>query len=201
MQEKPIEKMEAEIYEQYQNVIAPYIAELEVRDGEYPIEILNEIRSIFTHLSRCKLQNNLDEIESANRHVKRAILDCYKYICISIAQTIFEFRQEYIKVDLTLADNGKFLVKLNDLELIAKNAFEEAKKSEIKQESTETKYKLYEKAYNAYNEVEKFIEDSNEAILFASSHSKKSNRITIISCIITVISIIVTIAVTVIAIL
>ena len=93
------------------------------------------------------------------------------------------------------------MVKLNDLELIAKNAFEEAKKSEIRQESTETKYKLYEKAYNAYNEVEKFIEDSNEAILFASSHSKKSNRITIISCIITVISIIVTIAVTVIAIL
>ena len=53
------------------------------------------------------------------------------------------------------------------------------------------------KAYNAYNEVEKFIEDSNEAILFASSHSKKSNRITLISCIITAISI----ALTVIAIL
>lgn len=32
MQEKTIEKMEAEIYEQYQNIIAPYIAELEVRD-------------------------------------------------------------------------------------------------------------------------------------------------------------------------
>lgn len=96
-----------------------------------------------------------------------------------------------------MADNGKFLAKLNDLELIAKNAFKEAKKSEIKQESVEAKYKLYEKAYNAYNEVEKFIEDSNEAILFASSHSKKSNRITIISCIITAISI----AVTVIAIL
>lgn len=194
MQEKTSEKMEAEIYEQYQNIIAPYIAELEVRDGEYPIEILNEIRSIFTHLSRCKLQNNLNEIESANRHEKIAILDCYKYICISIAQTISEFRQYYIKVDLTLADNGKFLAKLNDLELIAKNAFKEAKKSEIKQESVEAKYKLYEKAYN---EVEKFIEDSNEAILFASSHSKKSNRITIISCIITAISI----AVTVIAIL
>ena len=80
MQEKPIEKMEAEIYEQYQNIIAPYITELEVRDCEYPIEILNEIRSIFTHLSRYKLQNNLDEIESANRHVKRAVLDCYKYV-------------------------------------------------------------------------------------------------------------------------
>ena len=192
MQEKQIEEMEIEIYEQYQNIIAPYIAELEVRDGEYPIEILNEIRSIFTHLSRCKLQNSLNEIESANRHVKRAILDCYKYICISIAQNIYEFRQDYIKVDLTLADNGRFLVKLNDLELIARNAFEEAKKSEIKHESTETKYKLYEKAYNAYNEVEKFIANSNEALLFASSHSRKSNRITMISCIITIISIVIT---------
>lgn len=193
MPEKLIEKTEMEIYKQYQNIIAPYIVELEVRDGEYPIEILNEIRSIFTHLSRYKLQNNLNEIESANRHVKRAILDCYKYICISIAQTIYEFRKDYRKVDLTLANNGEFLIKLNDLEFVAKKAFEEAKKSEIKQESTEIKYKLYEKAYNAYNEVEKFINDSSGAILFASSHSKKSNRIATISCIITVISIIVTI--------
>lgn len=48
---------ENEIYEQYQNLILPYIMELEVRDGEYPVEILNEIRAIFTHLSRYKLQN------------------------------------------------------------------------------------------------------------------------------------------------
>ena len=46
---------EINIYKQYQDIIAPFIAELEVRDTEYPIEIFNEVRSIFTHLSRYKI--------------------------------------------------------------------------------------------------------------------------------------------------
>ena len=48
---------EKDIYDQYQSVIAYFIAELEVRDAEYPIEIFNEIRAIFTHLARYRLQD------------------------------------------------------------------------------------------------------------------------------------------------
>lgn len=186
--------IEEKIYWQYQNIIAPFIAELEVRDNEYPIEIFNEIRSIFTHLSRYKLQKSDKDILAAESHSKRAILDCYKYLCISMEEKVCGFRNEYKNIDLGLADNGKFLPELNRLELRAKNAFKLAKETEIKKEIDEDKrYILFESAYNEYSEMDKFLDDSQEAILFASTHSKRSNRITIVSCIITVISIIVAI--------
>lgn len=186
--------IEEKIYWQYQNIIAPFIAELEVRDNEYPIEIFNEIRSVFTHLSRYKLQKSDKDISAAESHSKRAILDCYKYLCISMEEKIYKFRNEYKDIDLGLADNGKFLPELNRLELKAKNAFKLAKETEIKNEINEDeRYKLFEAAYNEYSEMDKFFDDSQEAILFASTHSKRSNRITVISCIITVISILVAI--------
>jgi len=184
--------IEEKIYWQYQNIITPFIAELEVRDNEYPIEIFNEIRSVFTHLSRYKLQKSDKDISAAESHSKRAILDCYKYLCISMEEKVYGFRNEYKDIDLGLADNGKFLPELNRLELKAKKAFKEAKETEVKNEIDEDeRYKLFEVAYNEYSEMDKFLDDSQEAILFASTHSKRSNRITIISCVITVISIIV----------
>lgn len=186
--------IEEKIYLQYQDIIMPFIAELEVRDNEYPIEIFNEIRSVFTHLSRYKLQKSEKDISAAENHSKRAILDCYKYLCISIEEKVCGFRSEYKGVDLGLANNGKFLPELNKLELKAKNAFKIAKEKEVKNEIDEDeRYKLFETAYNYYSEMDKFLDDSQEAILFASIHTRRSNRITIISCIVTVISIIVAI--------
>ncbi|MDY6329440.1 MAG: hypothetical protein SPL51_08140 [Lachnospiraceae bacterium] len=184
---------EKEIYEKYQNIVTPYIMELEVRDSEYPIEIMNEIRAIFTHLSRYKLQMSEKDLSSAENHMKRAILDCYKYLCISISEEIYNFRERYRKVDLKIADNGCFLPELDRLESIAKETFIKAKKSEIQKLDEDNQYELYEKAYISYCNIEKHLENSHNAILFASSHSKKSNFINIIACIFTVISIIVTI--------
>ena len=91
------------------------------------------------------------------------------------------FRQDYRKVDLKLANNGEFLPKLDKLEDKARKAYVTAKKAEI------------ELAYNAYSELDKFLDDSQEEILFASTHSKKSEIVNIVSCTITIISIIITI--------
>ncbi len=40
------------IYKSYLNDIAPFIILIETLDSEYPAEIMNEIRAVFTHLSR-----------------------------------------------------------------------------------------------------------------------------------------------------
>ena len=190
-----LEEREKNIYAQYQNIIAPFIAELEVRDNEYPIEIFNEIRSMFTHLSRYRIQESEKDIPAAESHTKRAILDCYKYLCISIEEKISKFRNEYKDINLGLADNGKFLPELNRLHLEAKRVFTEAKEAEIKDVvSEEEKYNLFENAYNEYSKLDKFLDDSQEAILFASVHTTRSDKITKISCIITLISIIIAIA-------
>lgn len=183
---------EKNIYEQYQTVIAYFIAELEVRDTEYPVEILNEIRAIFTHLSRYKLQESEGDLLSAERHVKRATLDCFKYMCISYAEEVTQFRESYRKVDLKIADNGKFLPELDRLEHEAKKTYIATKRAEIKGViSEEELYCMYEDTYNKYKATSDFLSESNEAILFASSHSKQSNRWVIISTIVSVISIIV----------
>ena len=189
--EDRLHEREKRIYEQYETVIAYFIAELEVRDTEYPIEVFNEIRSIFTHLSRYKLNNNVDDLVSAERHVKRAILDCFKYMCVSFAEEIKEFRHAYRKVDLKIAENGHFLPELDKLEDDAKQAYIDAKKSEIRGKlSEEEVYAMYEDAYNKYHELSHYLVESRDAILFASSHSKKSNAVNWVSIVVTVISIV-----------
>lgn len=189
--ENDLQQREKAIFYQYQNVIAPFVAELEVRDTEYPIEIFNEIRAIFTHLSRYRLNGSDSNISAAERHVKRAILDCFKYLCISIAEKVTSFRKRYRNVDLKLADNGNFLPKLDKLESVAKQAYIDAKKADISQEEGDDHlYDLYEVAYNQYSALDTFLDSSEEAILFASSHSKKSNSVTWISIGVTVLSIV-----------
>ena len=113
---------EKNIYYQYIHTIAPFVVELEVRDGEYPIEILNEIRSVFTHMARYKENDSERDLISAGKHIKRGILDCYKYLCVSMAEEMKDFRDGYRHVDMMLADNGNFLPKLDKLELCAKKS-------------------------------------------------------------------------------
>lgn len=188
------EKREKEIYNQYQSVIAYFIAELEVRDTEYPIEIFNEIRATFTHLSRYKLQNSIKDLVSAERHIKRATLDCFKYMCVSIKEEIRLFREEYRKVDLSVAENGRFLIELNRLEEEANSLYIKAKREEIKGEISEDRlYAMFEIAYNKHQELTQYLDDSKEAILFASNHTRNRDIVTKVSIVVTVISIIIAI--------
>ena len=73
-----------EICNSYKNIVHPFVAQLEIMDGKFPVEILNEVRAIFQHFIRCyslddetQIQKN---IEKAQSHLKRAILDCFKYL-------------------------------------------------------------------------------------------------------------------------
>ena len=178
-----VQKIETEIYKTYQDVIAPLIAALEVLDGEYPIEIFNEIRSIFLHLSRYKVQHSEKDVFTAKRHVKRAILDCYKYLCVSYSEKIAEFRNDYKEVNLNLADSGKFLPKLNELDAAAKSKLLTAKEFEIQTHLEDSEandnhlYALYEDAYTSYKAIDDFIKTSEEDIQFACSQTKKSDVI------------------------
>lgn len=194
-----LQDRENEIYRKYQDIVAPYVIELEVRDSEFPIEIFNEIRAIFTHLSRYKIQNSEEDLAAAEGHLKRAVLDCYKYLCISIAISLHQFREEYKDVDLHLADNGEFLPKLDKLEREAQEAFAEAKKTEIAKEDDDRQGLLYENAYNAYHAAEEHLKASQDGILFASVHTRKANAINTAAIVVTVISIIITIVAIIVA--
>ena len=111
-------------------------------------------------------------------------------MCVSIKEQMVRFREEYRNVDLGIADNGMFLVTLNRLQKEADESFVSAKKKELVGEiSEEELFGLFETAYIKQKDLEDYLENSEEAILFASSHSHKRDRITMISITVTVISI------------
>ena len=106
----------AQIYNTYLKVVQPFIVQLEIMDTNFPIEILNEIRSIFQHFSKCYAypdpKNINKNISKANSHLKRAILDCYKYACLSFDDEYKAFLHKYRGVDLSGVNNGDFLKDL-----------------------------------------------------------------------------------------
>ncbi|MCR1960196.1 hypothetical protein CWE04_11885 [Thomasclavelia cocleata] len=192
------------IFEVYVNKINPMIFTYEILADNYPIEILNEIRSIFTHLSRCTFdtdeKNVNNNLTKAYSHAKRAILDCYKYNSLAYADKYYEFMDQYKNVDLSLIDNGEFLIKITNKLCLANSLMIQAKRSEAENKSLDEQYTKYENAYFEYSEIYKILENTQikaenlkqKAIIKSNKENRKiliNNIIGIIGVIATIISI------------
>lgn len=173
-----------DIYGTYHTTIAPFILQLETLDGEFPIEILNEVRAIFTHISRCCVTKDIevyeDNIEKAQRHTKRAVLDCFKYLCLSYDEHFKRFEEMHANVDLTSIDNGDFLPKLHKMRKTAVELVLEAKKADLEGKGENELYEAYEKAYNAYDDLYGLIEGSHEKLDRARKLSNRKDVMTIV---------------------
>ena len=158
-----------DIYKNYIEIICPYIIQCELLDNEFPIEILNEIRAIFTHLSKYYISDDISikgkNLSKAESHIKRAILDCYKYLCYAYEDKYKEFEITYKKVDLSLIDNGEFLPKVIEGHKEALALMLDARKSDLvinsdDETNVDDSYKKYESAFNKYSSVYEFINSS-----------------------------------------
>jgi Mg2+ and Co2+ transporter CorA len=176
------------IYGAHINIIAPFIVQLEALDGEFPVEILNEIRAIFTHISRCSLAETddvyQDNIVKAERHVKRAILDCHKYMCVAYDEHYRQFDRLYKNVDLSVVDNGDFLVDLCQKRKASVHLLQKAKQIELSSEDDSAIYSSYADAYNAYSDVYRLIEDSYSKLERAKRRASKKDIISVVSFIV-----------------
>ncbi|MDR0943867.1 MAG: hypothetical protein LBM41_04970 [Ruminococcus sp.] len=145
------------IFSVYLNTITLMMVEIECLDGTYPIEIMNEIRAIFTHIARYSESSDENvqqkNIVKAEGHLKRALLDCYKYSCFSFIESQIAFEQRYKNVDLSHINNGEYLIDLQKLQNDATEAFVTARKNEAKDKNAETLYTDYEKAYQLYHKM------------------------------------------------
>ena len=157
------------IYDQYINVISPFIVQLEVLDGEFPVKILNEIRAVFTHLSKYHLNNDEKsndeksierQLVKAEGHITRAILDCYKYLCMAYNDKYKEFQDAFKSVDLSAVDNGEFSMHLSKRYSDATKKLTKAKEMELSNYNVDSLYEAFEEAYNAYAGVYNLIDDS-----------------------------------------
>lgn len=164
----------AQIYNTYLKVVQPFIVQLEIMDTNFPIEILNEIRSIFQHFSKCYAypdpKNINKNISKANSHLKRAILDCYKYACLSFDDEYKAFLHKYRGVDLSGVNNGDFLKDLTSKRAKAVKLLNDAKYTESLSDDVVVSFNTYCEAYNAYCSVHKLINDNKQ---YASAARKK----------------------------
>ncbi|MCL2755066.1 MAG: hypothetical protein FWD35_05060 [Oscillospiraceae bacterium] len=153
-----------EVFVAYTNIICPFVITLEVIDNEYPIEIFNEIRSIFFHLSVFMKSEDFSAKESelikAEGHLKRAHLDCYKYLSHSYLEYHRDFVKIYAHYDLRAVEDGQFIIDLSDLRKAAIEKYEYAKNAEAQRVEVDKLYFLFEESYNACRKLYIRIRDS-----------------------------------------
>lgn len=177
------------IYNQYYHVLNPLVQSYEALSLKFPTEILNEIRSIFTHLSRCyepfaTEEFVSDNINGAQSHLKRAILDGFKYNIISYQTKIEEFHKSHERV-MSLIDNGAFINVFYSSVDKAQEAFTFAKNSEAEGVcSIDELYGYFEIAYNLFSDLYKMIKvksvDADKVKALVDSEYKKKYKISLI---------------------
>lgn len=123
------------LYQDYNTVIKPLIAEVEARTEQFPLPLFNEIRALHDHIARCYSDNissqQIDsEIHKAERHVIRIMLDCYKCLNLSLYDAVLLFERQTKHIDLTVLQNGTFYTKYKSLRTKAIQTVRKAKSLE-----------------------------------------------------------------------
>lgn len=148
-----------ELLGEYGTVLAPKIVEYEVENCEFPIEILNEIRAIYAHLYRASIsksdEDTCSNIDKAKSHSKRAVLDCYKYLCVTYDNRYHEFFKKYSYVDWNRSGLQSDIQMIDEQRAKAVQNLRRAKTLESTEktsnDSSADSYRhLYELSYNDY---------------------------------------------------
>ena len=153
----------APLYNKYNHVIKPLIAEIEVRFESFPISIFNEIRA-FNDEEWINTQ-----INKAEGHIERVILDCYKFLNVSLYDSVIkQFDREYKRVDLSNINNGDFLIQHKKITREIVVRLKEAKSKEVLEDKSES-IAIYEEVHNKYTELEDLIEQNCRNLFWAKS--------------------------------
>lgn len=177
MVSKDTEQKIEELYNTYNSVIKPLVAEVEVRKAEFPIELLNELRAYLDHIARCYMENVTEEQEAeqlkkAESHVIRISMDAYKHLIVCLYDNLAAFQKKTRKIDLTTVNNGYFSRDYERMYKEAKAKLKTAKMQESQFIPYEQKIKYYEEAYNAYCSLMELIENNMTAVNWAAVKRK-----------------------------
>lgn len=161
----------------YVEDIQPLIINIEELKAEFPSEILNEVRAMYTHLCRAFIANDAEavvaNIEKIKRHTKRALLDCYKNTCIIILDQRKFFFEKYKGVDLSLISKGEFLEKELTAYREAVDTLKEAKKAEGLNIKTDELFMFYQTAYQKALVLDDIINTAEEDALYLKRKAMK----------------------------
>lgn len=138
-------------------------------ENDFPVGVMNELRDVFSHMTQSLMAEENTEIErhldKAYRHIKRSVVDAFKYACMAYSKVYDGFITSYKDVDLSYIDNGQFLPQLVSLNIKAENLLSEAKIIEADIHNDDDMYSAYEAAFNCYAELYNRIMDSLDAVI------------------------------------
>jgi len=150
------------LYRDYNTVIKPLIAEIEARMEQFPLPLFNEIRALHDHIARCysdgiTVERKSEEVQKARRHIVRIILDCYKYLNLTLHESLLLFERQTKNIDLTVLKNGEFYPKYRSLRIEAIQAVRRAKALESM--NLDSALDAYQESYNLYTRIETLIDE------------------------------------------
>lgn len=150
------------LYQEYNTVIKPLIAEVEARTEQFPLPLFNEIRALHDHIARCYSDNissqQIDsEMHKAERHVIRIMLDCYKCLNLSLHDAVLLFERQTKHIDLTVLQNGTFYTKYKSLRTKAIQTVRKAKSLEAL--DSYAALDTFQEAFNVYCDLENIIDE------------------------------------------
>lgn len=151
-----------ELYKDYNTIIKPLIAEIEARMEQFPLPLFNEIRALHDHIARCysdgmTLERKKKEIQKAHRHIVRIVLDCYKYLNLTLHDSLLLFERQTKNVDLTVLKNGMFYPEYKSLRIKAIQTVRKAKSWESM--DSDSALNIYQESYNLYTQIETLIDE------------------------------------------
>lgn len=187
------------IFGLYKEVINPLISIYNSLENSFPIGVINELRNVFSHLTLSLQEKDHSEInrhlDKAQRHLKRAAIDAFKYACMAFSNVYDDFKESYKNVDLGYVDNGKLLPDLAKLNAQAENSMHRAKMIESSVHEVEEMYAAYELAFNSYvtlyNRVLGAMEAAEVIKLKEQEKEKKEKRQRYIDRIIAIVGVII----------
>ena len=169
--------MESFLYNKQRNLYTFYndrvrwvIVFIELRYKKFPVPLLNEIRAAQDHVTRCYEPDKSDnreyvesQIEMAQGHYMRCLLDGYKYIWYHFGADI---KRKYflarILGKLSDINNGDFVVEMQNLFLRAKKDNEQARLMETKDKKMAID--LFEKSIGALVKLDELYDDNESDI-------------------------------------
>lgn len=153
-----------DVYLQYHKSIKIFITQLESLQNRFPVEIVNEIRAVFSHIAKVYVTQDIssvdDNIRKAQGHMRRAQLDAFKYMCYAYLKYYNDFKVTYRNVDLSKVNNGEFLIELTNMYTDAVEKTMTAKEIENTADDTTESYSAYEEAYYASAQLYKHIKEN-----------------------------------------
>lgn len=160
--------------------INPLVVRYEIGQGEFPTEVLNEIRAIYGHLIRAAMAETSDQvinnIDKMRSHSKRALLDCFKCNALMCADNYKDFMSRYKDIDLTYLENGKFLPEVSSLFSRAVESLQKAKISETSNIPEDELFASYQKAYQQFESLDNRIKSIEEAAEYLEHKASKRDK-------------------------